>query len=78
MGLVLRNSMGLGDMGTPFLKGAHRLLHALGPRAKQSLHRNLLWFIDDFLGKQGVTVAHCRGRTLEVKISGITIRCVPL
>ena len=34
-------SMGLGEMETPFLKGAHRLSHALGPRAKQSLHRNL-------------------------------------
>ena len=30
-----------GEMETPFLKGAHRHSHTLGPRAKQSLHRNL-------------------------------------
>ena len=51
--------MGLGEMETPFLKGTHRISHALGPRAKKSLHRNLsqtsLPFLEDLLGKQGVT-----------------------
>ena len=40
-GLVHGSSMGLGEMETPFLKGTPRLSHALGPRAKQRLHRNL-------------------------------------
>ena len=31
----------MGETGTPFLKGAHRLSRALSPRAKQRLHRNL-------------------------------------
>ena len=30
-----------GEMETPFLKGTHGLSRVLGPRAKQSLHRNL-------------------------------------
>ena len=38
---VCRSSMGLGEMETPFLKGTHKLLHALGPRANKMLHRNL-------------------------------------
>ena len=40
-GLVHRSSMGLGEMETPFLKGTNGLSCGLGPRAKQSLHRNL-------------------------------------
>ena len=60
--------MGLGEMETPFLKGAYRLSCALSPRAKQSLHRNLgqtrLQFLEDLLGKQGVNVACCGGRAL--------------
>ena len=38
---VHRSSIGLGETEAPFLKGTHRLLRALGPKAKQSLHRNL-------------------------------------
>ena len=49
--------MALGEAETPFLEGAYRLSHTLGPRAKQGLHENLcwtwLWFLEDFLGKQG-------------------------
>ena len=56
---------------------AHRLSCALGPREKKSLHRNPGWtwlqFLEEHLGKQGVNVAHCRGRRLEAKISGIFI-----
>ena len=59
----------------PFLKGAHRLSHALGLRAKWRLHRNLgqtwLHFLKDLLEKQGVTVACCGRRTLEGEVSGI-------
>ena len=51
--------------------------HALGPRAKQNLHRNLgqtcQQFLEDLLGKMGVTVAHFGGRTLEAKVLGIII-----
>ena len=59
------------------MKGAHRLSCAFSPRAKERLHRNLgqtcLWFLEDLLGKQGVTVTHCGGRTLEAKVLGIII-----
>ena len=77
VGLVPRSSTGLGKTDTQFLKGAHRFSCALGPRAKQSLHRNLGWtslqFLEDFLGKQGETVDHCGGKTLEAKFLGIFI-----
>ena len=43
VGLVCRSSMGLGEVETSFLKGVHRISHALGPRAKQKRHRNLGW-----------------------------------
>ena len=33
-GLVHRSSMGLGEMGTPLLKGPHRLLCVLGSQGK--------------------------------------------
>ena len=42
VGHVCRNSTGLGEKETPLLKGAHRLSRAPSPRAKQSLHRNLV------------------------------------
>ena len=35
-GALHRSSTGLGEMETPFLKGTHRLSHALGPRSEQS------------------------------------------
>ena len=34
-------AQGLGETDTPFLKGTHRLSHALGPRTKQRLHRGV-------------------------------------
>ena len=37
----VRSSMELGEMEALFLKNAHRLSSALGPRAKLKLHRNL-------------------------------------
>ena len=40
-GACVQELLGLGEMETPFLKGAHRLSGALGPRAKQSLLGNL-------------------------------------
>ena len=76
-GLVRRSSTEMGTTETPLLKGAHRFSCALGPRAKLRLHKNLgqtyLWILEALLGKQWVTVAHCRGRTLEAKVSGIII-----
>ena len=64
-------------MDTPFLKGTHRLSCALCPWVKQTLHRNLgqtcLKFLEDLLGKWGVTVAHCWGTALEAKVLGIII-----
>ena len=78
---VHRSSTGLSETETPLLKGAHRLLHALGPRAKQKLHRNLgqtcLWFLKDLLGKQGVTVVLSGRRTVEAKILGTIISMNP-
>ena len=77
MGLSCRISTELGETETPLLKGAHRLSSAPGPRAKQRLHSDLrqtyLRLLEDFLGKHGVTMAHCGGRTLEAKVSGIII-----
>ena len=78
VGLVHRNSTGLGVMDTPFVKGTHRLWCARGPRAKQRLHSNLsqtcLWFLEDLLGKQGwLWLVVVRGRTLEAKVSGMII-----
>ena len=56
VGLVHRSSTGLGEMETPFLKGAHGHSWALGPRAKLNFHRNQgqtwLQFLEDLLGKQ--------------------------
>ena len=40
-GACMQELHGTGEAETPFLKGTHRLSPALGPRAKQSLHRNL-------------------------------------
>ena len=64
----------MGETGTPFLKGAHRLSRALSPRAKQRLHRNLgqtcLWMLEDLLGNLGqlwlvVGEEHWRQRSQE-------------
>jgi len=56
VGLVHRSSTGLGEMETPFLKGAHGLSCALDPRAEHVLHRNLgqtrLQFLEDIVGKE--------------------------
>ena len=56
---------------TPLWEGAHRLSCALGPKAKQRLHKNLgqtcLWFLEDLLGREGLAAFHCGGRTLEVE-----------
>ena len=64
-------------MDTPLLKGTHRLSCALCPWVKQRRHRNLgqtcLKFLEDLLGKWGVTVAHCWGTALEAKVLGIII-----
>ena len=66
-----------GEMETPLLKGLQRILCAMGPKTKQKLHRNVgqncLRFLEDVLGKQEATVAHCGGRTLEAKVLGIII-----
>ena len=62
---------------SPFLKGTHRISCALGPRAKQRLHRKLgqtkLQFLEDLLGKQRLTVPCCGRRALEAKLLGIFI-----
>ena len=75
---VHKSSTGLGEMGIPLLKVTHGFLCVLGPKAKETLHRNLgqnsLWFLAYLLGKQGVMVTHCEGRTLEANVSRIIIR----
>ena len=40
-GLNCRNFAGLGETETPVSEGANKVSHALGPRAKQQLHRSL-------------------------------------
>ena len=37
----VQDPMGLGEMETPLLKCTYKLSCALGPRAKQRLHKNL-------------------------------------
>ena len=63
--------MGLGEMETPFFKGAHRLSYALDPREKQSLQRNLDWtrfqFLEDLLGKQGGDCGSLWGKDIGCK-----------
>ena len=77
VGLVHRSSMELGKLETLFLKSTHKLSYALGPWAKQRLHRNLgqtcLHFLGDLMRKKGVTVFCCGRRTLEAKVLGIII-----
>ena len=52
-----KSSTGIEEIGTPLLKGAHRVSCALDPRAKQRIHKNLgqtyLQILEDLLGKQG-------------------------
>ena len=65
--------MGLGETKTPFLKGAHRLSRALGPRAKQSPWEsgsNLTAVLGGHPGKTGVNVACCKGGDIENKALG--------
>ena len=61
-------------MEIPLLEGAHRIQCALGPRAKQRLHKNLgqtyLWVLEGLLGKQGSAVPHSGGMTLDAEIPG--------
>lgn len=53
-------------------EGTHRVSRAVGPRARQGLHKNLgqtyLWVLQGLLGKQGSTVAHCGGGPLKVEV----------
>ena len=64
-------------MEIPLLEGAHRIQCALGPRAKQRLHKNLgqtyLWVLEGLLVKQGIVVAPYKVRTLEAEVLGIFI-----
>ena len=75
------SSTELGETETLLLKGTHRVSCVLGPRPKQKLHKYLSWtylqILEDLLGKQGVTVARCGGRTLEAKVLGIIISMNP-
>ena len=55
-----KSSTGLGETETPLLEGTHKILHSLGPSRKQYLHRNLgLGVLEDLLGRQRLTIAHC-------------------
>ena len=77
MGLVSRSSTGPGLIETPLIEGPHRVSHALDPRARQGLHKNLgqtyLQVFEGCLGKQGLAVDHRRRRTLEAQVPGIVI-----
>ena len=69
-----RSYTALGQTETPLLEGARRVLCALGPMAKQGLHRNLgqlyLWVLKGLLGKLWLTVGarHWRQRTQRIII----------
>ena len=66
-----------GGNGDSTLERRTQAFVCLGPRTKQRLHRNLgqtcLWFLEDLLGKQWVTVARCWARILEANVSEIII-----
>ena len=53
-------------------------MHCTGSQGKaetpQEFGSDLTAVLEDFLGKEGVTVARCGGRTLEAKFLGIIIR----
>ena len=65
-GLVFRRSTGWRETETPLFEGTHKVSCALGPWAKQWLHRSLgqtyLWVLEALLGRRGSAVAHCRGK----------------
>ena len=65
-GLECRSSTGLGETKTPYLEGAHKVSCALGPTAKQWLHRSLgqtyLWVLESLLGRWGSALTHCWGK----------------
>ena len=69
----------MGKTENLLLESVHRVLCALGPREKQKFHRNLgqtyLQMLEGLLGKQGVAVACCGGRTLEAEIPGNNYWC---
>ena len=69
--LEYRRSTGLGETKTSLLEGAHKISHALGPRAKQWLHRRLgqtyLWVLEGLLGRWGSAVAHCGGKETDAR-----------
>jgi len=69
VGFVCRSSKGLGEMETPFLKGAHGLSRALGLRARVrspwESGSNLTAVLGGHPGKTGVNVACCGRRALE-------------
>ena len=70
-GLSTGNSTGLGETETPLLEETHKVSWLPGLRTKQGLLKNLgqtyLWVFEGLLEKQGMAVAHCGGKTLEVK-----------
>ena len=59
---------------TTLLEGVHKASCALGSRAKQGVHKNLgqtyLQVLEGLLGRQGLLVAHCGNKTLEVEVLG--------
>ena len=57
----------MGETETLLLEGTHKVPHALGPREKQGIQKNLG---QTYLGKQGSAVIYCGGRKLEVEIPG--------
>ena len=65
-GLEYKNFTGLGETEIPPLEGAHKVSRALGPRAKQWIHRSLsqtyLQVLEVLLGRQGSAMAHCGGK----------------
>ena len=75
VGLECKSFAGLEETETPFLKGTNKFSCALGPRAKLWLHKNLgqtyLYVLESLLGRQGLAMAHCRGRNWRQRAQGI-------
>ena len=65
-GLECKSSIGLKKAETPLLEGAHKVSGALGPKAKQWLHRSpeqtYWWVLEGLQRRQELAVAHQQGR----------------
>ena len=71
-GACVQDLHGTGGIGDSTFERWTQVFMCTGSEAKQKLYKDLgqtcLWFLEDLLGKQGMTTVHCEGRTLEAKV----------